>query len=140
MQRSSSTLFRSLLRQRNIAQPTRRFASKQTPSPAPSSPPTPPPEPEYDFEHLPPVKPRLVTISNTLRWILIPGVLGYAVFVYDFGPQDHVFRPPRRWLQTQIDAFWTLSPAEQKLLNADATDGSTSFQEELKQAEKPAPP
>ena len=63
----------------------------------------------------------------------------YAVFLHDFGEEEHVFMPvrfriilfthrkghsygvfnqPRRWLQRQKEAFFTLSPAEKHLAAA----------------------
>ncbi|ETW81637.1 hypothetical protein HETIRDRAFT_426985 [Heterobasidion irregulare TC 32-1] len=55
------------------------------------------------------------TLSTTLRLVLIPSALVYAVFFADFGEKEHVFMPPRRWLERQKAAFFTLSPAEQEL-------------------------
>ncbi|CUA68174.1 hypothetical protein RSOLAG22IIIB_03413 [Rhizoctonia solani] len=37
----------------------------------------------------------------------------YNIFFADYGEQEHVFSPARRWLDRQKTAFWTLSPAEQ---------------------------
>ncbi|QRW27598.1 hypothetical protein RhiXN_02193 [Rhizoctonia solani] len=37
----------------------------------------------------------------------------YNIFFADYGEQEHVFSPARRWLDRQKAAFWTLSPAEQ---------------------------
>ncbi|THH15854.1 hypothetical protein EW146_g4698 [Bondarzewia mesenterica] len=54
-------------------------------------------------------------MANGLRVVLLPGVFLYAVFVADFGEKEHVFMPPRRWLERQKAAFFTLTPAEQEL-------------------------
>ncbi|KAH9969549.1 hypothetical protein BC827DRAFT_1262776 [Russula dissimulans] len=44
------------------------------------------------------------------------GILLYAVFFADFGDREHVFMPPRRWLQRQREAFFTITPEERKLI------------------------
>ncbi|EJC99040.1 uncharacterized protein FOMMEDRAFT_170795 [Fomitiporia mediterranea MF3/22] len=65
-----------------------------------------------------PVDPRprwLFSTASLLRVVLVPTSLIYAVFFHDFGEQDHVFVPPRRWLQRQKESFFTLSPAEKDL-------------------------
>ncbi|KAH8113560.1 hypothetical protein DFH11DRAFT_307523 [Phellopilus nigrolimitatus] len=43
----------------------------------------------------------------------------YGVFWHDFGEGEHVFMPARRWLARQRAAFFTLSPAERRLGQAD---------------------
>ncbi|EIW59509.1 uncharacterized protein TRAVEDRAFT_58310 [Trametes versicolor FP-101664 SS1] len=53
--------------------------------------------------------------SRISNFVIIPTVLLYAVFYADFGEHEHVFQPPRRWLQTQKASFFSLSPEEQKL-------------------------
>ncbi|THH07083.1 hypothetical protein EW145_g3632 [Phellinidium pouzarii] len=65
-----------------------------------------------------PVDPRppwLFTSATLLRVTIIPVGLIYAVFYHDFGEDEHVFMPPRRWLQRQKERFLTLSPAEKHL-------------------------
>ncbi|KAH9922799.1 uncharacterized protein BXZ73DRAFT_104033 [Epithele typhae] len=54
-------------------------------------------------------------VSRIGNFVLVPSIILYAVFVHDFGDYEHVFSPPRRWLQSQTAAFYTLSPEEQKL-------------------------
>ncbi|KAI9443169.1 hypothetical protein H4582DRAFT_2126351 [Lactarius indigo] len=63
-----------------------------------------------------PRPPWVYSTSAGLRLILIPGILLYAVFLADFGDREHVFMPPRRWLQRQRDAFFTITPEERKLV------------------------
>ncbi|KAI0269789.1 hypothetical protein BC834DRAFT_863376 [Gloeopeniophorella convolvens] len=63
-----------------------------------------------------PRPPWVYSTSAGLRFVLIPSILFYAVFFYDFGEREHVFMPPRRWLQRQRDAFFTISPEERKLI------------------------
>ncbi|KAK7469394.1 hypothetical protein VKT23_003868 [Stygiomarasmius scandens] len=51
-----------------------------------------------------------------LQWS-IPAVGFYAIFWHDFGDNEHVFSPARRWAARQKAAFFTLSPEERKLLD-----------------------
>ncbi|KAI0632135.1 hypothetical protein C8Q77DRAFT_1210456 [Trametes polyzona] len=53
--------------------------------------------------------------SRISNFLIIPTVLLYAVFFADFGDHEHVFQPPRRWLEAQKASFFSLSPEEQKL-------------------------
>jgi len=53
-----------------------------------------------------PRPPWVYSTSAGLRLILIPSILFYAVFFADFGEREHVFMPPRRWLQRQREAFF----------------------------------
>ncbi|KAI0252333.1 hypothetical protein BJV78DRAFT_1201814 [Lactifluus subvellereus] len=68
-----------------------------------------------------PRPPWVYSASAGLRLVLIPSILFYAVFFADFGDRDHVFMPPRRWLQRQRDAFFTLTPEERKLVEESTT-------------------
>ncbi|TFK52462.1 hypothetical protein OE88DRAFT_1657745 [Heliocybe sulcata] len=65
-----------------------------------------------------PERPMLFMASFWLRWTLIPGALVYMVFWADWGEGDHVFRPPRRWLDQQKAAFFNLSPEERDLVQS----------------------
>ncbi|KAI5123176.1 hypothetical protein M0805_000876 [Coniferiporia weirii] len=71
-----------------------------------------------------PRPPWLFASASLLRVVFIPVGLTYAVFFHDFGEDEHVFMPPRRWLQRQKEAFFTLSPAERRL--ADDSDDAAS--------------
>ncbi|KZT12062.1 uncharacterized protein LAESUDRAFT_641096 [Laetiporus sulphureus 93-53] len=62
-----------------------------------------------------PRPPWLFRFSRTANWMLIPTVIVYSVFFGDFGEQEHVFSPPRRWLERQKAAFFSLSDAERKI-------------------------
>ncbi|KAI9512371.1 hypothetical protein F5148DRAFT_1162812 [Russula earlei] len=82
----------------------------------------------------PPMDPRPPWVYSTsagLRLILIPSILFYAVFFADFGDREHVFMPPRRWLQRQREAFFTMTPEERKLVE-ESMSGRTR-EEMLKQ-------
>jgi len=39
--------------------------------------------------------------------------VNYAVFVADWGEEENVFSPARRWFDRKKQAFLTLSPGEQ---------------------------
>ncbi|KAF5360946.1 hypothetical protein D9756_004805 [Leucocoprinus leucothites] len=64
--------------------------------------------------------------SRLLTFTIIPGIVFYSVFIYDFGERDHVFQPVRRWALEQKAAFLTLSPDEERILNANETKSETS--------------
>lgn len=55
------------------------------------------------------------TAQKLSNFLVIPAVFLYAIFVADFGEREHVFSPPRRWLQQQKDAFFSLTPEERRL-------------------------
>ncbi|KAI0041980.1 hypothetical protein FA95DRAFT_1610559 [Auriscalpium vulgare] len=69
----------------------------------------------WDAVSADPRPPWVYTASLGLRLVLVPSALLYAVFFADFGENEHVFMPPRRWLERQKAAFFTLSPAEKAL-------------------------
>ncbi|KAI0822308.1 hypothetical protein BC628DRAFT_1421980 [Trametes gibbosa] len=60
----------------------------------------------------------LGTASRISNFVIIPTALLYAVFVADFGEHEHVFQPPRRWLEAQKASFFSLTPDEQSLTGA----------------------
>ncbi|KAF5345523.1 hypothetical protein D9758_012013 [Tetrapyrgos nigripes] len=61
--------------------------------------------------------PWVYTLSRlAIQWS-IPAVGIYAVFLYDFGDQEHVFSPIRRWTAKQKAAFFAPSPEEKQLLD-----------------------
>ncbi|KAI0648018.1 hypothetical protein C8Q79DRAFT_545443 [Trametes meyenii] len=57
----------------------------------------------------------LSPVSRISNFVIVPTVILYAVFVADFGDHEHVFQPPRRWLEAQRAAFFSLSPEEEQL-------------------------
>lgn len=63
-----------------------------------------------------PRPPWVYSTSAGLRLILIPSALLYAIFLADFGDREHVFMPPRRWVQRQREAFLTITPEERELV------------------------
>jgi len=63
-----------------------------------------------------PRPPWVYSTSVGLRLILIPSIIFYAIFFADFGDQEHVFMPPRRWLQRQREAFFAITPEERRLV------------------------
>ncbi|TFK40660.1 hypothetical protein BDQ12DRAFT_679827 [Crucibulum laeve] len=75
--------------------------------------------------------PWVYVTSRLLSFTVIPAVAFYAIFFYDFGDHDHVFQPARRWAVAQKAAFFTLSPAEERILkvNEPDLDVSTSSSE-----------
>ncbi|KAF9464164.1 hypothetical protein BDZ94DRAFT_1308181 [Collybia nuda] len=105
----SRSLSFNLLRQRH----RRQFASKVHRLPKAGD--------DDDFR-----PPWVYTMSRLLSYTMIPAVAAYAIFVYDFGERDHVFRPARRWVAEQKATFFTLSPAEQQLLNVEKSNIGTS--------------
>ncbi|KAG7440815.1 uncharacterized protein BT62DRAFT_561321 [Guyanagaster necrorhizus] len=58
------------------------------------------------------------TGTKLLTYLVVPAIALYGVFIYDFGDQEHVFQPPRRWLLRQKESFFTLTPEEQKLIKS----------------------
>ncbi|KAJ3568752.1 hypothetical protein NP233_g5508 [Leucocoprinus birnbaumii] len=70
--------------------------------------------------------PWVYVTSRLLTFTIIPGIIFYSVFFYDFGDRDHVFQPARRWALEQKAAFLTLSPDEERILNANKTKSETS--------------
>ncbi|KAH9480533.1 hypothetical protein JR316_0007133 [Psilocybe cubensis] len=68
--------------------------------------------------------------SGLVSWAVIPGIVLYSVFLYDFGDQEHVFQAPRRWARRKINSFFTLSPAEEKLLLLDNQQSNPADTEE----------
>jgi len=71
-----------------------------------------------------PRPPWVYSTSAGLRLILVPSIIFYAVFFADFGDREHVFMPPRRWLQRQREAFFTITPEERKLVEKSVTSRS----------------
>ncbi|KAF7768137.1 hypothetical protein Agabi119p4_7380 [Agaricus bisporus var. burnettii] len=59
--------------------------------------------------------------SRLVNFTVIPCVMLYSVFFYDFGDKDHVFKPVRRWAQEQKAAFLTLSPDEKRVLETNTS-------------------
>ncbi|KAH7106902.1 hypothetical protein BKA62DRAFT_685449 [Auriculariales sp. MPI-PUGE-AT-0066] len=69
---------------------------------------------QYEPDSLYPT-PRFAKYSRTAHWIVLPSVLFYCLFFVNFGDHEHVFSPPRRWMDRQRAKFWSLSPAELSL-------------------------
>ncbi|KAH0586092.1 hypothetical protein H2248_007363 [Termitomyces sp. 'cryptogamus'] len=53
---------------------------------------------------------------------MIPGIVFYAVFFYDFGDHEHVFQAPRRWAARKKAEFMTLSPEEKTIIGDESTE------------------
>ncbi|KAF9454795.1 hypothetical protein P691DRAFT_770316 [Macrolepiota fuliginosa MF-IS2] len=70
--------------------------------------------------------PWVYAASRMMIFTIVPSIVVYSVFFYDFGDKDHVFRPARRWALKQKAAFLTLSPDEERMLKADKTKSETS--------------
>ncbi|KZO97112.1 hypothetical protein CALVIDRAFT_563326 [Calocera viscosa TUFC12733] len=47
--------------------------------------------------------------------IFIPVAIYYTVFLADYGPQEHIYSPARRWLKEQKEKFFTLTPEQRRL-------------------------
>ncbi|CEL51676.1 hypothetical protein RSOLAG1IB_00211 [Rhizoctonia solani AG-1 IB] len=63
---------------------------------------------------VPPVtRPKLHRYVAVASYTAVGFISIYNIFYADYGEQEHVFSPARRWLDRQKTAFWTLSPAEQ---------------------------
>ncbi|KAF7314491.1 ABC transporter ATP-binding protein [Mycena kentingensis (nom. inval.)] len=70
-------------------------------------------------------RPWLYKVVGMGHFIVIPIVCAYAVFWWDWEDEkrgNHVFMAPRRWLQRQKEAFFSLSPAEKQLANLEDTE------------------
>ncbi|KAF8177000.1 hypothetical protein BJ912DRAFT_692567 [Pholiota molesta] len=63
--------------------------------------------------------------SRMVSWIVIPGTAFYSIFFYDFGDQEHVFQPMRRWGVDTVNGFFSLSSSEKRLLLEDDMPQST---------------
>jgi len=64
-------------------------------------------------------KPSVEKFSRVLQWTLVPGVFGYMALYCDFGEQEHIFSPLRRWVQKSKDEFWQLSPEEKRIVQSE---------------------
>ncbi|KZP33455.1 hypothetical protein FIBSPDRAFT_924460 [Athelia psychrophila] len=64
--------------------------------------------------------PWFFSAANILTYTTIPLVGLYCVFLADWGDRgEHVFMPPRRWLERQKASFFSLSPAEEQLAKSE---------------------
>ncbi|KAF9534481.1 hypothetical protein CPB83DRAFT_889464 [Crepidotus variabilis] len=61
--------------------------------------------------------------TRLISFVVIPAVGLYSVFLYDFGTQNHVFTPVRRWTANAFSSFFTLSSEEKKLLQQEQDVG-----------------
>ncbi|KAF6757510.1 hypothetical protein DFP72DRAFT_891340 [Ephemerocybe angulata] len=62
------------------------------------------------------------SLSRLGSHAIIPAVALYAVFLYDWGDQEHVFMPPRRWLAKVKQSYFKLSSEEERMLNAEIVE------------------
>ncbi|KIK58240.1 hypothetical protein GYMLUDRAFT_45451 [Collybiopsis luxurians FD-317 M1] len=46
-------------------------------------------------------------------------VFVYSIFFYDFGNDDHVFQPVRKWAAQHTASLFSLSPAEERLIDSE---------------------
>ncbi|KAJ8503491.1 hypothetical protein ONZ45_g10810 [Pleurotus djamor] len=69
--------------------------------------------------------PWVYTGSRLITYVLVPYVVFYSVFVYDFGDREHVFQPARRWAARQKAAFFTPSAEESRILDAERSKASS---------------
>ncbi|KIM43313.1 hypothetical protein M413DRAFT_26467 [Hebeloma cylindrosporum] len=93
----------------------RRLFSTEVPTPKKLEGPGDDPRPPWVY-----VGTRLISMA------VIPAVGVYSVFFYDFGDRDHAFQPIRRWAAQQVNKFFTLSPAEEKLLEQVKSSSSST--------------
>ncbi|KXN93413.1 hypothetical protein AN958_00337 [Leucoagaricus sp. SymC.cos] len=70
--------------------------------------------------------PWVYVASRLMTFTIIPSIVIYSVFFYDFGHRDHVFQPARQWALQQKAAFMTLSPDEERILDANRSKSETS--------------
>ncbi|KAJ3997312.1 hypothetical protein F5050DRAFT_1753282 [Lentinula boryana] len=61
----------------------------------------------------------LYTFARVASNISIFGIMTYAVFFYDFGNDEHVFQPVRRWVSRQKSTLFALSPDEEKFVESE---------------------
>ncbi|KAF7299632.1 ABC transporter ATP-binding protein [Mycena chlorophos] len=74
---------------------------------------------EQDFR-----RPWLYRVVGVGHFIIIPIVVAYAAFFYDWEDEtrgEHVMKPLRRWLEAKKAAFFSLSPSEQQLATGEHT-------------------
>ncbi|KAI0720445.1 hypothetical protein C8T65DRAFT_791380 [Cerioporus squamosus] len=83
------------------------------------------PEPQGSAEP-PKVRTWVYPVSRIANFTIVPTAILYAVFFADFGDHEHVFMPPRRWLEAQKFAFFSLSPEEQRLAGVDTATSDPS--------------
>ncbi|KAF8483135.1 hypothetical protein JB92DRAFT_3149021 [Gautieria morchelliformis] len=57
---------------------------------------------------------RISRASSIASNIAIPVVLVYSIFFVDWGPHEHVFSGPQRWLKRRKDAFWSVPSEEHR--------------------------
>ncbi|KAI0801803.1 hypothetical protein BC629DRAFT_1591488 [Irpex lacteus] len=79
-----------------------------------------------------PRRPWFFTVYRIMNFAIIPFAAAYCVFVADFGEQEHVFSPARRWMNRQRREFFSLSSEELELARSDskgALSDSTSSQD-----------
>ncbi|KIY68306.1 hypothetical protein CYLTODRAFT_351544 [Cylindrobasidium torrendii FP15055 ss-10] len=62
-------------------------------------------------------KPWVYKTVSLVNWLVIPAVAFYSVFFYDWGDGYHVFTEPQRWMRRQQEAFFSLSPEQQKIVD-----------------------
>ncbi|KAJ3824933.1 hypothetical protein F5880DRAFT_1556501 [Lentinula raphanica] len=63
--------------------------------------------------------PWVYTFARVASNLSICVVMTYAVFFYDFGNDDHVFQPVRRWVSRQKSALLSLSPDEERFIESE---------------------
>ncbi|KAF9063597.1 hypothetical protein BDP27DRAFT_1334964 [Rhodocollybia butyracea] len=49
----------------------------------------------------------------------ICAIIPYAVFFHDFGEDEHVFQPIRRWVARHKASLFALTPAEEKFIESE---------------------
>ncbi|RPD62371.1 hypothetical protein L227DRAFT_34317 [Lentinus tigrinus ALCF2SS1-6] len=113
-------------RRANVAQWLR--ASKQTRGARHASRKSNPwPEPQGTAE-APKARTWIYPVSRIANFTIVPTAILYAVFFADFGDHEHVFMPPRRWLDAQKASFFSLTPEEQRLAGVDTATSDTPKQ------------
>ncbi|CAA7261408.1 unnamed protein product [Cyclocybe aegerita] len=83
-------------------------------------PPPPPKKMEGSGEDFRP--PWVYVGTRLISLAVIPSIAVYSIFFYDFGEREHVFQPVRRWAADSVNSFFTLSPAEEKLLKQERVE------------------
>ncbi|EGN98350.1 hypothetical protein SERLA73DRAFT_183305 [Serpula lacrymans var. lacrymans S7.3] len=83
--------------------------------------------------------PWVYSTSRILTYTLIPTAFLYCIFIADWGEREHVFMPPRRWLERQKAVFFSLSPDEAVLVQAKPPqpDSQSSIKEEAVPSSSP---
>jgi len=66
--------------------------------------------------HRLPIEPWYSRTARISTFVIIPATALYMVFVYDWGPHNHVFSESHRWFERKKNSLWTMSPEEKDMV------------------------